>query len=132
MKVLALYLSILFSAQAFTAIREKKLVAVCETLSSKQVSEILVDGRNLKQLFTGSKSVSGSLLLVEEQIEMPASMRKAKGANIDLPLVSIVSNYFGNEVQFNLNLDIPTSQKIFVRQSYDGKDYSYEMTCELK
>ena len=109
----------------------QNLVATCVSHEQKQKTEIFVNSKGLKELFTGVKSINGHLLLVEEDIVLPTTMRKAKGANIDMPLVNMNSNYLGNWLNFNLNLGIPTSQKVFVEQSYGGKDYSYEMTCEL-
>ena len=110
----------------------KNMVASCVTKEDKQITEIYVEAKSLNQLFTGAKSVNGSLVLVDEQVEFPAIMRKARGANIDMPIVLVTSSFLENEVEFNLNLGIPTSQKVFVHQYHSGQDFSYEMTCELK
>jgi hypothetical protein len=128
MKLLMSAMLLFMTMSAFA----KNMVATCITKEDKQVTEIYVEAKSLNQLFTGAKSVNGTLLLVEEQIEFPAIMRKAKGANIDMPIILVTSSFLDNEIDFNLNLGIPTSQKVFVHQHHLGQDFSYEMTCELK
>jgi hypothetical protein len=126
---LLMSLTILFMTTSALA---RNMVATCITKEDKQVTEIYVEAKSLNQLFTGAKSVNGSLLLIDEEIELPAIMRKARGANIDMPIVLVTSSFLDNELEFNLNLGIPTSQKVFVKQHHLGQDFSYEMTCELK